>query len=68
MKDLEKSKKLVLKLFVFLCFNIFAIQLDLLAQNIVTVLYSLVIGSFLQFLCMEKVLTANFYQLSLFFS
>ncbi len=64
MEDLERSKKLALKLLVPLRVDVFAIQLDLLAQNIATTFYSLVMGSFLQFLYMEKVLTINFHQLS----
>ena len=53
MEDLEKFKKLALKLFVLLYFGVFVIQPDFLAQSIVTALYSLVISFFLQFLCME---------------
>ncbi len=64
MEDSEGSKKLALKLLVPLCFDVFAIQPDLLTWSIATALYSLVICSFLQLLCVEKVQTANFYQLS----
>ncbi len=63
MEDLEGSKKLALELFVPLRFDVLAVQPDLLAQSVATALYSLVMGSFLQLLCMEKVLTANFHQL-----
>ncbi len=47
MKDLERAKKLVLKLLVLLCFNIFTIQPDLLTQSIVTTLYSFIVDSLL---------------------
>ena len=63
MKDLEGSKKLVFELLIPFYFDIFAIQLDFLARSVVMTLYFLVIGSFLLFLYMENVLTANFYQL-----
>ncbi len=53
MENSEGSKKFGLKLFVPLHFDVFAIQLDLLARSIATALYSFVIGSFLQFLCMK---------------
>ncbi len=66
MEDLKKSKKLVLELFILHCFDVFAIQLDFLAQSVAMALYFLVMGFFLQFLCMEKVLIANFYQSSQF--
>ncbi len=68
MENSERSKKLALKLFVPLRFDVFAIQPDLLARIILTVLYFLVPGSVLQFLCMEKVLIANCYLLSQLFS
>ncbi len=64
MEDSEGSKKLVSELLVLLRFDVFAIQPDLLAQSVATTLYSLVMGFLLQFLCIEKVLTANFHQLS----
>ncbi len=67
MEDLEGSKKLALELLVPLCLDVFAIQLDLLARSIATTLYSLLMGFLLQLLCMEKVLTANFHQLSQLF-
>ncbi len=67
MEDLEESKKVALKFLIPLRLNVFAIQPDLLTQSVVTALYFLVMGSFLQFLCVEKVLTANFHQLSQFF-
>ncbi len=67
MKDLERSKKLTLKLLIPLCLDIFTIYLDLLTRSIAAALYSFVMGTLLQFLCMEKVLTANIYQLSQFF-
>ncbi len=62
-EDSEGSKKFALKFLVPLRLDVFAIQPDLLAGNVARALYSLVIGSFLQLLCMEKVLTANFHQL-----
>ncbi len=67
MEDSEGSKKLALELLVPLRFDVFAIQPDLLARSIAMALYSFVMGSFLQLLYMEKVLTANFYQLSQLF-
>ncbi len=68
MEDSERSKKLALKLLVPLCFDVFAIQPDFLAWSIATALYFLVMGSILELLYVEKVLTANFYQLSQLFS
>ncbi len=68
MKDSERSKKLALELFVLFGFDVLTIQLDLLTRSIAMTLYSLIMGFFLQLLCMEKVLTANFYQLSQLFS
>ena len=53
MKDLEKSKKFAFELFVSLCFDVFAIQPDFLAQNVVTTFYVFVMGFFLQFLYIE---------------
>ncbi len=53
MEDLEKSKNLVFKLLVLLRFNVFAIQPDFLVQSIATALYSFIVGSLLQFLCIE---------------
>ncbi len=67
MEDLEGSKKLTLKLLVLLRFDVLAVQLDLLARSVAAALYSLVMGSFLQLLCVEKVLTTNFHQLSQLF-
>ncbi len=67
MKDSEGSKELALELFVPFCLGVFAIQPDLLARSVATVLYSLVMGFLLQLLCVEKVLTANFHQLSQLF-
>ncbi len=67
MEDLEGSKKLTLKLFVHLRFDVLAIQLDFLARSIAVALNSLVMGSFLQLLCVEEVLAANFHQLSQLF-
>ncbi len=64
MEDSEGSKKLALKLLVPFCFNVFAIQPDFLARIVATALYSLVMGFLLQLLCVEKVLIANFHQLS----
>ncbi len=68
MEDSEGSKKLALELFVLFRLDVFAIQPDLLTWSIASTLCSLVMVFFLQFLCMEKVLTANFYQLSQLFS
>ncbi len=67
MEDLEGSKKLALDLHGLLRFDVFVIQPDLLAQSIAVALYSLVMSFLLQLLCVEKVLTANFYQLSQLF-
>ncbi len=64
MEDSEGSKKLALELLVPHRFDVLAVQPDLLAQSIATALNSLVMGSFLQLLCVEKVLAANFHQLS----
>ncbi len=66
-EDSEESKKLALELFVLLRFDVSAVQLDLLARSIAAALNSLVIGSFLQLLYVEKVLTANFHQFSQLF-
>ncbi len=52
-EDLAGSKKLALELLVPLQFDVFAIQPDILAQSIVMALYSLIIDSLLQLLCME---------------
>ncbi len=68
MEHLEWFKKLVLKLLVPLQFDVFAIQPDLLTWSVATTLYSLVMGFLLQLLCVEKVLPANFHQLSQLFS
>ncbi len=67
MEDSEGSKKLALELLVPFRFNVSAVQPDLLARSVASALNSLVIGSFLQLLCVEKVLTANFHQLSQLF-
>ena len=48
-EDLEGSKKYLFKLFVPLCFDVFAIQLDFLVKSIATALYSIVIGFFRSF-------------------
>ncbi len=53
MEDSEEFKVLALEIFVPLHFDIFAIQLDLLAQSIATAFYFLVMGAFLQLLCIE---------------
>ncbi len=53
MKDLEGSKKFAFELFVPLCFDVFAIQPDLLTRSIATALYSLSMGSLLQLLYIE---------------
>ena len=47
MKDLEGSKKLYLKLFIPLCYDVFAIQSDFLAWSIAMAFYSFVMDSFL---------------------
>ncbi len=67
MEDSEGSKKLVLELLVPFCFDVLTVQLDLLARSIAAALNSLIMDSFLQLLCMEKVLSANFHQLSQLF-
>ncbi len=67
MEDSKGSKKLALKLLVPLRFDVPAVQPDLLAQSVASALNSLVMGFFLQLLCVENVLTANFYQLSQLF-
>ena len=53
MEDLEKFKKFAFPVFVPLCFDVFAIQSDFFAQSIAMALYSFVMGSLLQFLCMK---------------
>ncbi len=63
MEDSEGSKKLVLELLVPLRFDVLAVQPDLLARSVTAALYSLVMSSFLQLLCVEKVLKANFHPL-----
>ncbi len=67
MEDSEGSKKLALKLFIPLRLDVPAVQPELLARSVASALNSLVMGSFLQLLCVEKVLTANFHQLSQLF-
>ncbi len=67
MEDSEGSKKLAFELFVLLRFNVPAVQPNLLAQSVASALNLFVMGSFLQLLCVEKVLTANFHQLSQLF-
>ncbi len=67
MEDSEGSKELALELLVSLRFDVLIVQPDLLARSVATALYSLVMGSFLQLLYVEKVLTANFYQLTQLF-
>ncbi len=67
MEDSEGSKKLALELLVPLRFDVSAVQPDFLVRSIAAALNSLVMGSFLQLLCVEKVLTANFHQLSQLF-
>ncbi len=47
MEDLKKSKKLALEILVPLCYDLFAIQPDLLARSIATALYFFVMGLFL---------------------
>ncbi len=53
MEDLERSKKLALKLLILLHFDVFAIQLDFLVRSIATTPYSFIVNSFLQLLCIE---------------
>ncbi len=53
MEDLEETKKLVLKLLVLLCFDVFTIQPDFLTQNVAIAFYSFIIYFFVQFLYME---------------
>ncbi len=53
MEDSEGSKKLALELFVPLRFDVLAVQPDLFARSVAAALYSLVVGSFLQLLCVE---------------
>ncbi len=53
MENLEKSKKHILELLILLYFDVFAIWFDFLTRNIAMALYSYIIGSFLQSLCME---------------
>ncbi len=67
MEDLEGSKKFAFELLVPLRFDVFAIQPDLFTRSVASALYSLIMGFFLQLLCVKKVLTANFYQLSQLF-
>ncbi len=67
MEDLEGSKKLALELSVPLRFDVSAIQPDFLARSVASALNSLVMGSFLQLLCVEEVLAVNFHQLSQLF-
>ncbi len=67
MKDSEGSKKFAFELLVPLRLDVFAIQPDLLTRSVVTALYSIVMGFLLQLLCVEKVPTANFHQLSQLF-
>ncbi len=67
MKDSKGSKEQTLELLVPLCFDVLTIQPDVLVRSIATALNSLVMGSFLQLLCVEKVLIANFHQLSQLF-
>ncbi len=64
MEDSEYSKELDLKLILPLRFDVLAVQPDLLARSVTAALYSLVMSSFLQLLCVEEVLAANFYQFS----
>ena len=49
MEDLKGFKKLVLKLLVPFCFDVFTIELDFLAWNITMTFYSFVMGSFCSF-------------------
>ncbi len=55
MEDSEKSKKFAVELLVPLRLDVLAVQPDLLARSVATTLHSLVMGSFLQLLCVEKV-------------
>ncbi len=67
MEDSEGCKKLALELLVPLRFDVLAVQLNLLPRSIAAALNSLIMGSFLQLLCVEKVLTAYFHQFSQLF-
>ncbi len=67
MEDSKGSTKFALELFVPLRFDVFANQPDLLAWSVALAFYSLVMGSFLYLLHVEKVLTANSHQLSQLF-
>ncbi len=49
----KQTKELVFKLLVLFRLDIFTIQPDLVNQSVATDLYSLIVGSFLQFLCMK---------------
>ena len=68
MEDLEGFKKVALKFLIPVYFDVLVIQPDLLIRSIATSLYSFVMGFFLQFLYIKKVLTINFYQLFQLFS
>ncbi len=67
MEDSERSKKSAFELLVPLRLDVLAVQPDLLARRVATALHSFVMDSLLQLLCVEKVLTANFHQLSQLF-
>ena len=47
MKNLEKTKKLAFELFIPFCFDVFAIQSDLLTWSIFMTFYSFVMSFFL---------------------
>ncbi len=64
---MEGSKKLALELLVPFRFDVSAVQPNLLARSVALALYSFVMGSFLQLLCVEEVLAADFHQLSQLF-
>ncbi len=61
MEDSEGSKKLALELLVPLRFDVSAVQPDFLVRSVAAALNSFIMGSLLQLLCVEKVLTANFH-------
>ncbi len=53
MEDLERSEKLILKLFIPLYFDIITIIPDFLTQNVATSLYALIVGFLLQLLYLK---------------
>ena len=61
---MKKIKKLDFQLVILLNFEIFAIQPDLVAQGIASRLDSLIMGLFLKFLDMVKILLINDHEVS----